>query len=138
MTDDLAAQAELQRMTRTLAAGGLALGAAAFALPRLSARVFGFPKEHINDSAIALGRLYAIREAMRGVILLGELRSHGRPRPATVAWNLGIDAADAVTFAAVAARVPSTRRASVSIAVFAAAITTQWARLLRRARAAAG
>lgn len=119
-----------------LAGGGLALGALALAAPVRTARLFGFPASHVNATTVAMGRLYAIREAARGVQLVHEARSARGPQAPTAAVNLAIDATDAVMFTTLAATRPEIRRASVSIALFASAVSARWLRYLLRVRAA--
>lgn len=126
----------LRREAILLAGGGLALGAVVFAAPVRAARLFGFPAAHVNATAAAMARLYAIREASRGVQLIHEARSARGPQAPTAAVNLAIDASDAAMFAALAVTRPEIRRASATIAVFAAAVSAGWLRYLRRVRAA--
>lgn len=118
-----------------LAGGGLALGGFVLVAPRHAARLFGFPAAHVSPSALLLARLYAIREAARGIQLTCEARSEEGPRKLTAAMNLAIDATDAVVVAGLLARRRAPLRPAVSIAVFAATISALWARFYRRVAA---
>lgn len=129
---------DLRREAVQLAAGGLALGLGVFAAPLRAARLFGFPAEHTNSTTLTMARLYAIREAARGLQLIAEARSASGPRQSTAIVNLGIDATDAAMFAVLAARRPELRRASTTLVVFAGAVSTLWLRYARRVGARAG
>ncbi len=100
--------------------------------PRQAARLFGFPAAHLSPSALLLARLYAIREAARGIQLTCEARSEQGPRRLTAAVNLAIDATDAVVATGLVARRQAPRRPAVSIVCFAATISLLWARYYRR------
>lgn len=130
------ADPELRRETEKMAAGGFVLGLVAFLFPSRAARVFGFPAEHDNATARTIGRLYAIREAARGVQLTYEARSERGPQPFTIGMNLAIDAADAAMLAAAIRRRAGITRAAGSIFVFAATTCVFWLRLYRRVAAA--
>lgn len=127
--------AEVRREALRLAGGGLALGGLVLVAPRPAARLFGFPAEHVSSSALLLARLYAIREAARGIQLTCEARSEEGPRKLTAAINLAIDATDAVVATGLLARRRAPLRPAVSIACFAAAISALWARFYRRVAA---
>lgn len=122
----------LRREAVRLAAGALALGLGVFAAPVRAARLFGFPTEHANSTTLTMARLYAIREAARGVQLIGEARSRSGPRHSTAVLNLGIDATDAAMFAVLAARRPELRRASTTLVLFAGGVSALWLRYARR------
>jgi len=115
-----------------MAGGGLALGGFVLVAPRRAARLFGFPVAHMSHSALLLARLYAIREAARGIQLSCEARSTEGPRKLTAAINLAIDATDAVVVAGLLARRRAPLRPAVSIVCFAATISVLWARFYRR------
>lgn len=120
----------LQTAAKDLARGRIVLGAAAFVAPRLLRRVFGFRRDHENDSAIYFARLYAVRELAFGVHLWWEA-SRGAPSAATVRVNTAIDGVDAaVSWLCVVGR-RDTGRGALSVAAFASFVTLQWARLER-------
>lgn len=126
----------LRREAQRLAAGGLVLGVVVFAAPRRAARLLGLPATHVNGSALLMARLYAIREAARGVQLIGEARSESGPSHATALLNAGIDTGDAVMFAVLAAREPELRRASTALGLFAGGVSALWMRYARHVRVA--
>lgn len=127
---------DLRQEAQRLAAGGLALGLVVFAAPRRAARLLGLPAAHVNGSALLMARLYAIREAARGVQLIGEARSADGPRHGTALLNASIDTSDAVMFAGLAVREPELRRASTLLGLFAGAVSALWVRYARHVRAA--
>lgn len=128
--------ATLRRQALWLAGGGFALGGFVLIAPRRAARLFGFPDEDVNASALLLARLYAIREAARGIQLTCEARSAQGPRKLTAAVNLGIDATDAVVVSGLLVRRRAPLRPALSITCFAAAISALWARFYRHVAAA--
>jgi hypothetical protein len=124
-------RAELVRDARNLARGRMVLGAFVLAAPQVARRVFGFPAAHVNASAVAFARLYALRELVLGLQLWRET-DDGTPRLDTVRWNTIVDGVDAAMMWWLVATRRDLGRGPATVAVFASVVTAQWWRLWRR------
>lgn len=130
-------RADLVRDARNLARGRIVLGAFVLAAPSAARRVFGFPAPHLNPSALAFARLYALRELVLGLQLWRET-DDGAPRPETVGWNTLVDGLDAAMMWWLAATRRDLGRGPFTVAVFASVVSAQWWRLWRRMGATNG
>ncbi len=123
----------LQTRVRAMAAGRVAIAAAALFAPGPSSRLLGFPREQDSPSARLMGRLFGVRD-----IALGALVWQAGDEPVRAQFiyrlNAWVDAGDAAAMAAAVIGRQGIDRAALSSAAFALVGASGWLRLLRDTR----
>jgi hypothetical protein len=117
-------------VARSMAGGRIAIGVAALVAPRLAARAFGFPTDHDNATARALGRLFGVRELVLGALVL---HFENDPRVAGYIYRLqaGVDAGDATSLGVALVKREGIDRAALGTIVVALGAAAGWTGLAR-------
>jgi len=122
----------LRSVATTISLGRLGIGLGALAQPNL-VRVFGFPREHVNESTRAMTRIFGVREAAVALLTILTVRSTPRRRGIYV-LNALVDGGDTAVFASSLfgkRGIPLTSLVNMSLAL---PVTATWLRLLVASR----
>jgi len=111
-----------------MAAGRVAIGAAALFAPSATARLMGFPAEQDNASARLMGRLFGVRDVALGV-LVWRFRDEPALAPWAYRFNAAVDGGDAASIAVALLGRQGIDRGAISSTVPAVGAAIGWTAL---------
>lgn len=118
-----------------IAGGRIAVGVASVLAPRTAAKLFGFPSDHDNGTARAMGRLFGVREIVLGAMVL-KLQDDPRIAPDLYRLNACVDAGDAAAMATALIHRDGIDRGAVLTLFVALGAVAGWVRMAQEATAA--
>jgi Domain of unknown function (DUF4267) len=115
-----------------IAIGRIAVGVASCLAPRTAAKMFGFPTDHDNGTARALGRMFGAREIVLGAMVL-KLQDDPRVAPDLYRLNAAVDAGDAAAMLTGLVKRDGIDRAAAMTLVVALGAVAGWVRMAQEA-----
>lgn len=116
------------KLAPQLAGARIVIGVGALLAPRTTSRLFGFPTDHDNGTARAMGRLFGVRELVLGALVLS-LHEDSRVARTVFQLNACVDAGDAASMAAALVHRDGIDRAALMTLVVALGAAAAWTNL---------
>src|SRR4030081_2367697 len=113
---------------RVMSAVRIAVGVGSLLAPDLSGRIMGFPRDQVNASSRAMGRLFGIREIALGALTLDAVQRNPADRRIYIA-NAAVDATDGAVFAAALFGRQGIPRAALGSLLLAIPAAATWMKL---------